>query len=365
MGTNQEEVQEITVLTEEQINQLPDTVKKNVVFLTEEARPKELMKLNPLATELLNLRDKVSKLELKRDDKNNITKESIDAYKELKAEQRTFNGKLTATAKILQKPYQDINKGFLEIKKTFKEESDKVKDEAEKIFADYETEKAKKAAEKQAKKDAEMNAKIEAANEQTAEITTTMKKSNAINAIKYDRIKDGISSLVTKSILDANEQALFRLKAQLAQHTIESVSEGVENKDLLTPEDLESLQKILDEAKQDGIRLIDDKIDQYENNRQAMIKENAPGPVPPPPVGDGYMSGVENPEQAFSNSSDIEQSFSHEALPVNLRWKTNGEFVDKIKSMVTALEFAVDMRLKEFKDPSILELKNRFNQFNS
>jgi hypothetical protein len=278
------EVKEIEILTPEQIERLPDTVHDNVVFLTENVRPQELVKLNPLVSELLNMRDHLSKLEVVKDKDGKITKDSIDDYKELLKTQRSFNGTLTKTAKVLQKPYQDINKGFIEIKKTFKEESDKVKEAAEEIFAEYEEEKARKAAEQQAKKDAALNAQIEEANREAEELKNKTKISNTYNEIKFTQIAYEITEKTQDAILESNEESLNRFKAGIAQKTFEKATMHLDVS-ILDADVLSELKMNFAKAKRNAILSIDQKLESYALQREKAIleaKQNVPAPPIPP-----------------------------------------------------------------------------------
>jgi hypothetical protein len=273
------EVKEIEILTPEQIERLPDTVHDNVVFLTENVRPQELVKLNPLVSELLNMRDHLSKLEVVKDKDGKITKDSIDDYKELLKTQRSFNGTLTKTAKVLQKPYQDINKGFIEIKKTFKEESDKVKEAAEEIFAEYEEEKARKAAEQQAKKDAALNAKIEESTKEAEELRRKQEASNVFNQIKYVEIGERITERTSQAILSLNENSLARLIPEMAQKSFSGITANLDLS-LLEESVLEQLKTSFDTAKRFAIASIEDKLEHYATIREkeALVAKSIPTP---------------------------------------------------------------------------------------
>ena len=123
MSSKKEELAEIEVLSAEQIEQLPKVVKKNVVYLHKEIRPKELAVLNPIVSKILSLQERVEKAVY--DPENE--KESIATYKAIKSEIGSFNSKWRETGKQLKEPYNDIKSKIIEIEGSIKEMSDTIK----------------------------------------------------------------------------------------------------------------------------------------------------------------------------------------------------------------------------------------------
>lgn len=344
-----QEVVEFEILTPEQIKALPDDVHENVTFLTDNARPKELMKLNPIVVRLLNMRENVDKLELKKDEDGNFKKESIEEYKAWKAEQRSFNGDLERTSKKLQKPYQDINKGFISIRKTFKDESDKLKEEAEKKFAPYEEEKIRKKKEADEKRDKELKDEIAKRDEQTKELQNKQKVSSVYNDIKFVEIAENISDNASDAIIEKNEDALQQLKAQIAQKTFEKITAKYET-EVLDDTMKTELEAAFDKAKDRAIRMIQDKLDSYEMQRENDLNK--------------AKQEAQN-EPAQTSSIPAPPSPEPEQEEVDIRKTTDDEFIEKIVNSVAALEMAVDNRMQDSASAALAGLKQRFNNFNS
>ena len=281
MGT-QTEIAEIEILTEEQIAALPESVHDNVVYLTENVRPKELVVLNPLVASLLNMQNDLAALKPEKNEKGEFTKESIEAYKALKATQRSFNGALTKTAKNLKKPYQDINKGFIAIENEFKKLSDEIKKEAEAKFAEYEEQLAEKRRIAQEKKDAEMNKKIEEANAQAEFIRAQQEKTEVYNKVMYLEIGGNLRDRAITAIDTLSIDGISRLKAEIAQKVFEDVLP--ENHEVLDAEVKKELEEAFYERKAWAIQKMDEKIESHEEElrkqAQAMAAEVAPPPAP-------------------------------------------------------------------------------------
>jgi len=204
MSKENTEVTELEILTPEQIKALPETVKENVVYLTENATAGQLSKINPIVNKLLDIKSEANKLVFVSID----DKESIDAYKSVKSSIGSFNSLLKKSAgplkKDLKKPYDAV----LAIEKTFKTISDETKESITEKFSDYEAEVLRKKEEAQAKKDAALNAKVAEAEAAAEEANLKNKKSTIYNTIKYEKIGAEINDKTTELINTANEENL-------------------------------------------------------------------------------------------------------------------------------------------------------------
>lgn len=351
MGTKNE-VKEIQILSDEQIKALPDTVKENVVFLTENMPPKELMVLNPLVTTLLDLREKADKLKLEKEEDGSFKKDSIKEYKEVKAEQRSFNGTLKKTAKEMKDPINKIRAGIIEIEKTFKAESDQIKEDFEEKFAEYEKEQAEKARIAKEKKDAAMNAEIEKANEETEKLRLQQKKMNMYNDIRNVEINQKITDRVADAIEESNESTLERLQAEIAQKTWENTVPP--QVDELDDEVIAELISAFDKAKNRAVESINARLVKYEEEREKLQKEAQ--------------------EKAKKQQDSVPQHMMHtsyegtepQQIEVPLKVTDEDRFIEKVLERIEALELAVDIRIKhEGLTPELKKLKECFLKFNS
>ena len=343
MGTKKEEVKEIEILTEEQIAALPDSVKENVVFLTDNLPNKELIQLNPLVSELLSLKDRGNKLRLEKTEDGEFKKESIEEYKGVKADQRSFNSQLKKTAKAIKDPINKIRAGVIEIEKTFKAESDQIKEDFEEKFKEYEDIRAEKARIAQEKKDAAMNAEIEKANKEVEEQRLKHRKMEIYNDIRNGKINAEITDKTADAVDDYSEEALLNFQTKLSQKSWEDIIPEDINE--LNDEVVEELKATFEKSKERAAKSIAKKLDQFQEDklklRQEAIKDHSPSePEPLPPV--------------------------PKLEPVDLKRTTKSEFVKKVLFRIEALEIAVDIRIKqEGISDELKKLKERFVKFNS
>lgn len=344
MGTKTEALEVIEILTEDQIKALPDSVKDNVVFLTENMAQKELMILNPLVSTLLQLRGKAEKLKAEKDKDGEFTKESIKEYKEVKSEQRSFNGTLSRTAKAMKDPINKVKDGIIAIEKTFKEESDKIKEDAELKFKEYEEQVAEKTRIAKEKKDAEMNAQITEANEETERLKLQQEKMNIYNAIRNVEINENISDKSSDAIDDSNEISLERLKAEIAQKTWEKLSEK-HKIDKLDPEAQEELKGAFDKARHRAIKSIDVKLQDYEDAREKLKQEA----IIPKPV-------------THTLSTENIQGLNNEEVISGVYPLSKEEFNNFILKEIQILKDTILKKLRMPEDnPELLEIYEKLN----
>lgn len=211
-----EELEEISVLTAEQIAKLPATVKENVVFLTEHMGSNELIVLNPIVVELLEIRKMNEKLVLMpKNEKGEFNKDNIEDYKELKSKQRSFNVKIRETAKTLKEEPAKITKGIIAIEKTFLDENSTIQDEAAKKFADYEAEVVEQARIAKEKKDKALLDKIAEETKAKEEANLGLNRANVYNKVKYELIAKQYTEDVSDAVANFNGPKLEDLKVSL------------------------------------------------------------------------------------------------------------------------------------------------------
>lgn len=223
-------VTEITVLTEEQIIALPDTVKDNVVFLTEKLGSKELITLNPIVVELLTLRELNENLILMpKNSKGDFNEDNIQSYKDLKARTKTFNTIIKSSAKELKSEPAKITKGIIAIEKTFLEENKIIQDAAFKKFEEYEAEVSAKAAIAKAKREKKIQDALDLEKKLKDEANLGLAKSTVYNKVKYEIISKKYIEDVTDAVLNFNEIKLINLRDELQKTTYESL---IKNEDI-------------------------------------------------------------------------------------------------------------------------------------
>ncbi len=363
MGTKKNEenevIEEITILSKEQIDALPEEAVEKVRSLSDGDLPaKQLQIFVPVVQKYIALRDKALKLKIEKDADGNITEESIEAYKEVKSDQRSFNGDLGREIKKIKDPLNSIKGDVLTVEKTFKAESDKIKEAAEKLFEEYENIKAEKAKAAQEKRDKELLDAVALANEEADKLKEQNSKTTIYNDIKIKRIAEGITEKATDGIFDANETTLGRIKAGIAQGTRENLVEGSEV-DKLDEEIITELKSYYEKAKQRAIVMIDNKLTEYDNAREkelqdAVIQSKAqPGEMHVPAV--GYNESAEHDD-------DIPEPPA--SIPVDLKVTDEAQFIEKVLNNIQALETAVNLRINEGPTPKLIALKNKFNAFN-
>lgn len=203
MKETEEEV--ITVLTTEILSEVPESSKENVVFLTEQLKPADLAKFNPLVVALNHLKKLKN---IKYDPKDKAT---IQAFKDAKKDIGAFNTSVKSTKTVLKADYLKITRGLDTIQNTFLEESRNIKDELFKNFDVYlKAEEANKKA-KEDKKDAARNAELLKLKEDHAIQELQVDGQNAYNKIKYDII----SAAKNVSISNLNALSLDSVKRQI------------------------------------------------------------------------------------------------------------------------------------------------------
>jgi len=298
-----EEVQELVVLTDEQIEFLPKEVKENVVFLTENMNNKDLMVLNPIVIELMAIKNDIANLVFKPiGEDGKWDKQNIQTFVDAKKRIRAFNGELGRSSKTLKEPYLAIQKGIVAIEKAIKSESDNAMAEAESIFKDYvDWEESEKKRKEDAKNRALLK-KVEQAESIVKEAQDKQEITATYNKIKYDFIHKNLVENVTNAILDANQRKIESLRTDIESWTYENtVKELISNTDILSDELQSELHMLFSQSKTKAIRLLDDKIQELKTNSlQPAIVPVAPilSPVPPPPT-HGLAAHIDLTDEEF------------------------------------------------------------------
>lgn len=270
MKTKTEEVQELVILTDEQIEALSEDTKDNVVFLTEKMGAKDLLELNPMVSELIEIRQEGSSLKLKPADKEgNFDIKNIQAFTDIKKRIRSFRATVKKTATTLKEEPAKITKAIIAIEKAFTNEATIVYDEAEKEFDAYIQEQERIKAEKQAKKDAELMASINQAKAEAEEANNKMKITNIYNKVKYEII-GGLSENISEALLNANEYKLLDIKNRYENSSYEDAIDGLEI-ELLEESVKSELAEKYASVKAQSIRLIKEKLDAIKLERDNAI----------------------------------------------------------------------------------------------
>lgn len=272
--SNQIENQELEILTEEQINKFPEKVKEEIVYLTENVRPKELAKLNPIISRLLNIKDRVEKLEfIPADEEGKFDVDNIKEYKSIKSEIGSFNGDLGRAGKALKKPYNDIKSAIVAIEKTFKSISDETKEQILTKFSDYEEEQKRIAKEKEERKNKALLDKISNAENAAAEAKKANEKSTVYNKIKYELITEKIVNNVNNLILNANEDVLNRTLSELENNmTFENLTKDVDF-EILDVEVQAELKQYFIQSLNNSKTLLKNKLTSLLNEKELMISK--------------------------------------------------------------------------------------------
>lgn len=284
MKTKTEEVQELVVLTDEQIELLPDTVKENVVFLTENMNQKDLMVLNPIVQELLVITNNVANLKIKPiGEDGKWDKDNIQTFVDAKKEIRSFRAKLKEAGSKLKEPYLAIQKGIVAIEKAVKGVADDAYTEAESIFKEYVKWEEEQKAEKERKKNEALLSKVEEAQAIANEAQMKQKRTDVYNNIKYNLIHRNLVERVSDAILDANQRKLETMKMDIESWTYESTIQG-NDITILSQELQAELHALFSQSKTKAVRLLNDKIDELVKNAMQPTPIAETTLVPPPPI---------------------------------------------------------------------------------
>jgi hypothetical protein len=218
------EVVEIQILTPEQIEALPAEVKTNVTFLTEVLNSSELVKLNPLVTELLEVRVANKKLVMMPlNAKGEFDKDNIQSYKDLKSKTKSLNASTGKEIKDIKEPVMKIQRGLVAIEKAIKSE---IKTELESLiekFMPYEAEVIKKRDDALAKKNAAILKAVEDAKAESLKANMQLAKTNLYNKIKYELLNANITDVSIDVSINGNKILVTETLTKITNYKYETI----------------------------------------------------------------------------------------------------------------------------------------------
>lgn len=227
---------EITILTKEEINALDKNVNKFYVGLEERLPAKKLTLLNPVISELISFQKfRDIKYDLEKKD------ESIQLYKNAKAELRSFAKKIGDVKKLIKGPIDEAGKMIVSIEKACIDIKNSIDEDLTKNFEAYEKEKADKAAELQAKKDKEKNDMIEKLSEENSKNLSTHIKGQLIQRLKFESLEP-IEQLVTLALENYTAEKIGDTITALETQSWDSILVGVDTS-ILEEQELEDCKK--------------------------------------------------------------------------------------------------------------------------
>lgn len=357
----EKEPKEIEVLTTELVEQLDETVKEDIVLLTERLGDKGMLPLNPLVSTYQGLlKHRELKYEVKMDEDGKEQDNSQD-YKDAKGEIRSFRATVGKTKKMMKADIIATGKALDNIEKTFIEQATEIHDELDANFKEYLDAVEKKKAEAQAKKEKARNEEIERLNAEKNDALLKAKKAGAMNKIKYDVLlaykekkNNELATLNVKAIdhnivkFNAFKMTDLILEAgamddwdmledheQLSMHTqfksiIKDLVANFEAKKVLVAEeDLKRAEKLAEEQKAKQVEEVD-------NTPQAMMSPTVPvPPVPPSPP---------RAEESKFELSKFNLEFLQKQTEVQTLIKYFNDFIDYQKPPATIATMIIEIR---------------------
>lgn len=345
-----EEVQEITLLTNEQIEALPKEAVKTVKSLNESLSTAQLQIFIPVVQSYIDLRDKAVKLKLEKNENGEVKKESISEYKSIKAEQRTLNGLITSKIKLIKNPINAIRTDIIAVEKTFKSESDKIKEAAEKEFEEYEKIQAEIAAEKQRKKDEALNAKVNEAKATADEATLKLQKTTAYNAVKYEIIGESIKDAVNEAVLNANKNRLLELQDSITKSNYDDAIDG-NDVSILDDNVQTELREYFNVSKANSLKMLSERLKAIETETENVVmKATSQQPT------SNIVETAKAVEQAFPGIVPFPPVPRTESL-------SDDEFIEYAKSEIEKILNMVVLRLETnpASKPELYDLRNKLS----
>lgn len=372
MSSTKKDELEITILTEEQIKALPQEAVDTVMVLNDDLANKQLRIFVPVVQDYMKLRDQALALKVEKGEKGEITKDSIQAYKDLKKATGSFNSSLKTEIKKIKDPLNDTKSKVISVEKTFKTESDKIKDAAEKLFKEYEDEVARKKQEALDKKNAALNAKITEAENEAAELKKTSARSETINNLKYKETLEGITQKASDAVTNLNEGQVKALSQTLGITDFKDVLAKYDTSDI-DDATLDSLEVSYVQAVKNAKSLLDNHLLSLKNERELAISKapprhfTAPGNDDKWPLIEG-ANGARN-EDVAPDVPDapigIPGSDPTQFTFVLYMDTPNSFFVKNIETMLKTLEDAIEKKLSKMVSGDLIELREKFKQLNS
>ena len=360
MKTKTEEVQELVVLTPEQIEALPKEVKKNVVFLTETVGAKDLMVLNPMVTELLEIREQGKAIKLIPADKEgNYDKDNIQSFTDVKKRVRTFRAEVGRVAKQMKEDPAKITKAIIAIEKTFVAEATDVYDAAEKEFADYIKDEIAKAEAKQAEKDKALTDMIEASNKIGQDATLQLERTNLYNKIKYEKVNRHLVELVQDAIINGSKRRLEEVLDQTNKNTFE-LETADEDVSILATNVLAELKEWFAVTKRNAIIMLGDKLKAIAiEEEKARLEVKAETPV----VQLQPENKENTPASFFASDEEVQNAMYKDTID-RINAMNDIEFSDHILTTIANIYSIVVERLKEkpSSSPVLYDVRNILSQ---
>lgn len=336
-----QEVKEVkNVFEGSDFEKLPKEVKKELVFLSKETRPKELKKLSSLVSKLLELKNDVANTEPIKNENGEYEKDSIKAFKAVKSELRSFNASIKQIINESKRPYMEINKAFIGVRKAFDNEQTSLMETLVSKFDDYIKEQERIKAEKERKKQEELNRQIEAEKAKAAEQLSEAQVLTKYNQLKYEYINDNFNAFVDSvKVMDIPnaEEILKTVKAynslmvfigdrdfMLDKFSEKQISDVIEKFEDQKSKTIERIEEIIEQKKE-------------EIKNQLEAQKEKPQPV---------ISGIN-----VVSPKEVKES-NHEAIYLDINANAR-EFVAKIDAFYSGQDLVPQ---------KILEIKNLYNQ---
>ena len=363
---------EIIIITEEQVDALPEKAVATVRSLKGSLPQAQLQIFIPVVQQYIELRELASTVKLEKDAEGNITKESIEVYKAAKKAVGAFNGELKRKMKDVKDPLNLILADVRKVDNTFKEESDNIKEAITTEFQPYEDEIARKKKEADDKKNAALKAEVDAANEAAEFERQKNLKSEVINKLKYGEIMEGITQKTVDAVADMNPRSLEQY-LHAVRNTDFADIKGRYDVTVIDAETLESIEASFAKARAGAINLIDERLAKYAEDQKRAIEDgirNAPAvpPVPPVPaqqIGKEISENIGQDHDLIKSRGIVDDSIATE-ITMKLYWNNTPEgFVKNVEALIVTLEKALQRRMRDGVTPALAELQTKFNQFNS
>lgn len=366
MPSTKKDELEITILTKEQIEALPQEAVDTVMVLNDDLANKQLKIFVPVVQNYMELRDLALSLKVDKDEDGKITKECIQSYKDLKKATGSFNSSLKNEIKRIKDPLNDTKSKVISVEKTFKTESDKIKDAAELLFKEYEDEVALKKQQAIDKKNAALNAKITEAENEAAELKKTSSRSETINNLKYKETLEGITQKASDAVTNLNEGQVKALSQTLGITDFKDVLAKYDTSDI-DDATLDSLEVSYVQAVKNAKSLLDNHLLSLNNERELAVSRSA----------QHYPSSASTPD-IMPNTRNEDVAPNVPETPMGIPGSTPEEihlqifmntpssfFVQNVQSVLNKIEEAIDTRLSKTVTEDLMKLKLKFNQFNS
>lgn len=270
MSKTGEKVQEVQVLTTEQINNLPEVVKENVVFLTKRVNATDLAELNPLVTELLEIKEQGSKLIFAgKDEEGNYPKDNIQEFVDVKKAVRTYRAKVKKSATALKEEPKRINKAIIAIEKTFTEEATKVYNNAEKLFDEYIKHEEEVKKERERKKNEALLKQVEESQKQSEQANLKLEITALYNKLKYEKITNQLVSSVQLAVVESNKEGIERKYNSVREITWNDIIED-ENVSILEQDVLAELQEFFIASRKNALAILNNKLQDIARQEQSI-----------------------------------------------------------------------------------------------